>query len=94
MSDVALAVVVQPLTARQREVLDFLRTYIHAHGVAPTITEICAQFELTALSTVWKHLAGLAQKGFIRRRWNKERGIELLTGHRHCPTCTCTEAQT
>lgn len=92
MSDVALAVVVQPLTARQREVLDFLQSYVHEHGYGPTLKELMARFGIRSLSTAWKHLRRLEEKGFITKRRFRERGIELTTSGRHCATCTCGEA--
>jgi len=69
---------VQPLTKRQREILDFLQDYIQRHGYAPSLEEIGRRFDLSSLATVHKHLTNLQDKGFIRRSWNRSRSVELL----------------
>jgi repressor LexA len=69
---------VQPLTKRQREILDFLNDFIQQHGYAPSLEEIGRRFGLSSLATVHKHLGNLQQKGFIKRSWNRSRSLELL----------------
>jgi repressor LexA len=76
---------VQPLTKRQREILDYLQEFIQQHGYAPSLEEIGRRFSLSSLATVHKHLTNLQEKGCIRRSWNRSRSVELLsarTGHR------------
>lgn len=68
----------QPLTKRQREILDFLNEFIQQHGYAPSLEEIGRQFSLSSLATVHKHLTNLQEKGFIRRAWNRSRSVELM----------------
>jgi repressor LexA len=75
----------QPLTKRQREILDYLQEFIQQHGYAPSLEEIGHRFSLSSLATVHKHLTNLEEKGFIRRSWNRSRSVELLSsrvGHR------------
>ena len=75
----------QPLTKRQREILDFLQDYIQRNGYAPSLEEIGDRFNLSSLATVHKHLTNLQEKGFIRRSWNRSRSVELIaapTGQR------------
>jgi repressor LexA len=69
---------VQPLTKRQREILDYLNDFIQQHGYAPSLEEIGRRFGLSSLATVHKHLTNLQGKGFIRRAWNRSRSVELL----------------
>ena len=69
---------VQPLTKRQREILDYLNDFILQHGYAPSLEEIGKRFSLSSLATVHKHLTNLQQKGFIKRAWNRSRSVELL----------------
>jgi repressor LexA len=69
---------VQPLTKRQREILDYLNEFIQQHGYAPSLEEIGRRFNLSSLATVHKHLTNLQEKGFIRRSWNRSRSVELL----------------
>lgn len=68
----------QPLTKRQREILDYLQDFIQRHGYAPSLEEIGKRFNLSSLATVHKHLTNLEEKGFIRRSWNRSRSVELL----------------
>jgi repressor LexA len=70
---------VQPLTRRQREILDYLQEFIQQHGYAPSLEEIGRRFGLSSLATVHKHLSNLQEKGFIRRSWNRSRSVELLS---------------
>jgi repressor LexA len=69
---------VQPLTKRQREILDYLTDFIHEHGYAPSLEEIGRRFGLSSLATVHKHLTNLQDKGFIRRAWNRSRSVEVV----------------
>ena len=66
------------LTKRQSQLLDHLRTCIAVQGYAPSLVEFAAQFELSSVGTVHKHLKALEDKGFIRRQWNRSRAIEIV----------------
>jgi len=66
------------LTKRQKEIVDYLDDYIGEHGYAPTIEEIGAKFSLSSPATVHKHLTNLEGKGFIRRKWNHSRALEMV----------------
>lgn len=70
----------QPLTKRQREILDYLNEFIQQHGYAPSLEEIGQRFGLSSLATVHKHMTNLEAKGFIKRSWNRSRSVELLSG--------------
>jgi len=69
---------VQPLTKRQREILDYLNEFIEDNGYAPSLEEIGRRFRLSSLATVHKHLTNLQDKGFIRRAWNRSRSVEVV----------------
>ena len=71
----------QPLTKRQREILDYLDEFIQQPGYAPSLEEIGRRFSLSSLATVHKHLTNLQDKGFIRRAWNRSRSVELIPVH-------------
>ncbi len=66
------------LTRRQKEILDFLRSYIEVNGFAPTLEEIAEHFGLASLATVHKHLKNLEAKGAIQRDWNHGRAMEVV----------------
>ncbi len=68
-----------PLTKRQREILDYLTSYIDEHGFAPSFEEIASAMKYGSLATVHEHLTNLERKGVIRRSYNESRSIEVLT---------------
>jgi len=67
-----------PLTRRQSEILDYLRTHIEQQGYAPSFEEIAEKFGFASLATVHEHLTNLERKGYIRRSYNESRSIEVL----------------
>ena len=66
------------LTPRQKDVLEFIRSFRRDHGYSPTHREICERFGFTSYGTVHKHLKLLESKGFLKRDWNQKRGVELV----------------
>lgn len=65
------------VTPRQKEMLDYLRSYIAEHGYAPTLEEIGQHFGLASLATVHKHIQNLERKGLVRRLAHQSRALEL-----------------
>ena len=65
------------LTKRQKEVLDYLVSFLNKRGYSPSFEEIAHGLKLTSLATVHKHLSTLEKKGFIRRGYNQSRSIEV-----------------
>jgi len=63
------------LTKRQKEILDFIRSYRLENGISPTQREIRETFKLSSFGTVQKHLKRLEEKGALAREWNRSRGI-------------------
>jgi repressor LexA len=66
------------LTKRQKEIIDFIRSYRAEHGISPTQREIREKFRLSSFGTVQKHLKRLEEKGALKRDWNRSRGISPL----------------
>jgi repressor LexA len=66
------------LTRRQKQVLDFIVTFINRHRYSPSFEEVADGLELTSLATVHKHLQTLERKGYIRRGYNQSRSIEVV----------------
>ena len=66
------------LTKRQKEVLDYLVSFLNKHGYSPSFEEIARALKLTSLATVHKHITTLEKKGFLRRGYNQSRSIEVL----------------
>ncbi len=67
-------------TAKQHEVLDFVRQSLEDRGIAPTLEEIAEALGGTSRVTALTHLRALEKKGAIRRRARESRAIEVLDG--------------
>jgi repressor LexA len=67
-----------PLTRRQSEILEYLRSHIEEQGYAPSFEEIAEKFGFASLATVHEHLTNLERKGYIRRSYNESRSIEVM----------------
>jgi repressor LexA len=66
-----------PLTPKQRTVLDFVRRFFTEWGYAPTIAEICDGLGLSSTATVHKHLKILVDKGHIDALPRRSRGLTV-----------------
>jgi len=55
------------LTARQAQILNFIRQHTATHGYPPTIREIGAHAGLASTASVHKHVARLVERGLLRR---------------------------
>jgi repressor LexA len=65
------------LTARQSEILDFIRSTLAESGAPPTRDEIARAFGFRSLNAAEQHLRALAQKGAIDLVAGASRGIRL-----------------
>lgn len=65
------------LTRRQKEILDFIESFLDEHGYSPSFEEIASFFQYRSLATVHEHLTNLESKGYIRKNYNESRSIEL-----------------
>jgi repressor LexA len=65
------------LTARQREVLAFVRSFTERHGAPPTVREIGERFGFTARAA-FDHLRALERKGMLHRRVTDKRVSRTL----------------
>jgi repressor LexA len=66
-----------PLTARQRQVLEFIDSEVRQRGYPPSVREIGEAVGLSSPSTVHAHLAALQDKGYLHRDPSKPRAIEV-----------------
>ncbi len=66
------------LTARQREIFEFIREMVRGKGRPPSIREIGEQFKIRSTNGVRAVLEALERKGYIKRDRYTSRGIELL----------------
>jgi repressor LexA len=65
------------LTARQAEILSFLRECAEERGSIPSLREIMTRFGFRSTATVASHLELLEKKGVIRREAGRSRNIIL-----------------
>jgi len=68
-------IVRQPLTARQREALDFITHCLDARGYPPTLREIGEHMGIRSTNGVNDHLKALERKGYLVREELKSRAL-------------------
>ena len=66
------------ITAKQREILEFIKREILQRGYPPAVRDICEAVSLKSTSSVHSHLETLEKNGYIRRDPTKPRAIEIL----------------
>jgi repressor LexA len=69
------------LTARQKEMIEFIREHIARTGEAPTYQEIGKALRLRSTNAVTKHLKKLEEKGYVRSPWGNRKRALRLTEH-------------
>ncbi|RUO42716.1 repressor LexA [Aliidiomarina taiwanensis] len=68
----------RPLTPRQSEILELIRTHIEATGMPPTRAEIAKELGFRSPNAAEEHLKALAKKGAIEMVPGTSRGIRIL----------------
>ena len=66
------------ITAKQEEILAYIKNEILKRGFPPAVREICQAVGLKSTSSVHSHLESLEKNGYIRRDPTKPRAIEIL----------------
>ena len=66
------------ITAKQKEILEFIKSEILKKGYPPAVREICEAVSLKSTSSVHSHLETLEKNGYIRRDPTKPRAIEIM----------------
>jgi repressor LexA len=66
------------VTRRQKEVLDFISSFVQRNGYSPSFEEIARGLSLKSLATVHKHITNLQSKGLLQRAHNRSRSIDVL----------------
>lgn len=68
----------QPRTKRQREVLDYITTFIEERGYEPSYQQIARHFRIASKSAIAKHIAALENQGLLsRQRENGSFGLQV-----------------
>ncbi len=63
------------LTKKQKQVFDFINTYLAENGISPTIEEIRKKLKLKAVSTIHEHINSLKNKGYLSQSENSARSL-------------------
>ena len=67
----------QQLSAKQQQILEYIKKEILAKGYPPTVREICEAVNLKSTSSVHAHLETMEKKGVIKRDPSSSRAIEI-----------------
>src|ERR1700674_5011576 len=65
------------LTKRQKQVVDFIATFVEDNGYSPSYEEIAEGLGLASLATVHKHILALESKNYVKRGFNQSRSLEI-----------------
>jgi SOS-response transcriptional repressor LexA len=63
-------------TKKQRELLDFIESFIQAHGYSPSYREIMTGLKYNSVATVALHVNSLIKRGHLRKRDHSARSLE------------------
>lgn len=74
----ALTMAYGKITAKQKEILEYIKSEILKKGYPPAVREICEAVHLKSTSSVHSHLETLEKNGYIRRDPTKPRAIEIM----------------
>ena len=66
------------ITAKQQEILDYIKKVTLQRGYPPAVREICDAVRLRSTSSVHAQLETLEKNGYIRRDPSKPRAIEII----------------
>ena len=65
------------LTKKQKQILDYITSYINKKRLSPTIEEIRKHLKLSALSTVHQHIEALEKKGYLSKSKHTSRSLVI-----------------
>lgn len=65
-------------TKKQRELLNFIDTFIKGNGYGPSYREVMRSLEYKSVSTVATHVDSLITKGLLVKRDNSARSLEVV----------------
>ena len=71
------------LTAKQRELLQFITVRLEDSGISPSFEEMKEALDLKSKSGVHRLISALEERGFIRRLPNRARALEVIRQPEH-----------
>lgn len=66
-------------TKKQRELLNYLAEFIEANNYAPSYREAMKALNYKSVSTVANHIDSLITKGYLSKRDNSARSLEIVS---------------
>jgi SOS-response transcriptional repressor LexA len=67
-------------TKKQRQLLEFIDSFINEHNYSPSYREIMSGLNYTSVATVALHVNNLVKRGHLVRREGKARSLEVARG--------------
>ncbi len=64
---------------KQRELLSFIDGFIKGHGYGPSYREVTRALDYKSVSTVATHIDGLIKKGYLIKKDNSARSLEVVS---------------
>ena len=68
----------EQLNEREKKILEYMKSYIRENKYPPTVRDICAALDISSTSTVHKTLSDLEAKGYIHKKANKRRALDVV----------------
>lgn len=65
-------------TKKQRELLNYLAEFIEVNNYAPSYREVMKALNYKSVSTVANHIDSLITKGYLSKRNNSARSLEIV----------------
>jgi site-specific DNA-methyltransferase (adenine-specific) len=75
----------KPLTPKQKEVLDFITSFLNENGYSPSLEEIARHLQLRSVSTIHQFVEALEEKGYLNKVGNKQRSLEPILSEIEIP---------
>ena len=71
------------LTKKQKELFDYLKTYVAKNSISPSFEEMRTAVNLKSKSGIHGLVTSLEQRGFIKRLKHKARAMEIIKNLNH-----------
>ena len=71
------------LTNKQKEVLDYIKSFCASNKYPPSVREICHGLGVSSPATIHTHIKKLVEKGYIQRGENGNKQLKLLVNNEY-----------
>jgi len=66
------------LTKKQKQILDFIESFLEENNYSPTYREIMSGLGLSSVSAVAEHVENLVEKGALKKTPGEARSLEVI----------------